>query len=128
MGRRHLTEDEARLALDRGKGVQTLLSRCERFGTSGIRWASLNKHTSGVSVWIFEVQSLPKGQQFVGVDHLSPLNPEIAFGDPDVAWVSLDFEAAVAELKTRFASLPLRFVNEGMIDEEYADYVAGDVR
>lgn len=91
---------------------------------SGIRWASLHDHPSGVCVWVFDVQAPAEGEDFVGVDHLGSLNPELDFGDPDVAWVAADFATAVAELRERFSVSVLRFVNEGMLDEEYVDYVS----
>lgn len=120
MGRRHLNEDEARFALNRGKGIHALLGSYEHHGKIGIRWVSLSKCASGIRIWVFEAQ-VPDPEHFVGLDHLSPLDPAVVFGDPSYSWISADFAEALATLAARFPQRSINFVNEGMIDDEYFD-------
>jgi len=123
MSRRYLTISEAESALNRGKSIECFLGSCERDGQCGIKWLSASRCGESVRLAIFETAD------FGSEDHLDlyefgPLNPTLELDEPDEEKMFDNFRLLVDEVEAMFPSSTARFVNEGIIQDEYSDFIA----
>jgi hypothetical protein len=122
--RRYLQLDEVDAALRRGRTVESFVGACVRNGQNGFRWLRLRKQNDFLCVGIFETadQGSPS---FLDIYELAPLDPTLALGEPAGQLTFGELPSCITALSERFPESPLRFVNEGVIQDEYADFISG---
>ncbi|MBP1153099.1 hypothetical protein JOD69_004971 [Methylocaldum sp. RMAD-M] len=123
MARRYLTQSEAESALSRGKATECFLGACVRDGKPGIRWLSARVSNEGFTVSVYESANI-RSAEFTDVYEFGPLDPELEFEDPVETFSADSFSKLTAELERRFFCCTERLVNEFVIQDEYADYLA----
>ena len=123
MSRRYLSPSEAAGALRRGKSVECFLGKCARDGQSGIRWLSISREQESQVIRLYETADLGDSN-FVDVYEFGPLNGELEPGEADEQICTPDMDACWDLLEQRFPGSTKRLVNEGVIQDEYADFVA----
>lgn len=123
MDRRYLQADEVAAALRRGKGVECFLGRCSRDGKPGIRWISL--HASGQSIELRVYDSADVGRpDYLDIYEFGPLDPALELGSADETLSFSDLQSCLDALSARFPTATSRFVNEGVIQDEYAEFLS----
>ena len=123
MSRRYLTSSEAEAAIDRGKSVECFLGSCQRDSKLGIKWFSARKGGNGIRVSVYETADLGN-EDFIDIYEFGPLNPDLELEDPDEIIDFSSFEAFYSEIEKKFSGSTSRLVNEFIIQDEYADYIA----
>lgn len=123
MSRRYLTSSEAEAAMNRGKSVECFLGSCERDSKPGIKWVSARAGGNGVRVSVYETADLGN-EEFIDVYEFGPLNPDLEFEDPDETLNFSSFAEFLSGIENKFSGSTSRLVNEFIIQDEYADYIA----
>jgi hypothetical protein len=123
MTRRYLLRSEVAAALRRGKVVECFLGRCERDGRIGVRHLALSSTDDVIVAQLFETADLG-GPTFLDLYEFGPLNRALEHGEPDqsVSFSSLD--ECLAFIDKRWPASSDRLVNERVLQDEYADFVA----
>lgn len=124
MGRRYLTFDEALSALRRGKPVECFLGSCERNGARGIRHASITLVGEDVQLQVFDTAD-EGSATLLDLYDFPPLDPSLSPGDADEVLFFPTLEACISALQDRWPEHGTRLVNEGVLQEEYRDHIAG---
>jgi hypothetical protein len=122
--RRYLESNEIDLALRRGRSVECFLGPCIRDGRNGIRWLTIRKHGDLTKVSLYESEDAGSSD-FIDLYEFGSLDPARESDEPAEQLVFSDLSACIAALSARFPDGALRFVNEGVIQDEYADFIAG---
>ena len=123
MGRRYLTLPEAEAALNRGKSIECFIGSCTRNNEIGIRWLTVSISTAGLSVRLFESADIGD-QNFTDVYEFGPLDPDLEFEDAKEAVDVPDFPAFVSFIEERFPGASSRLVNQFLVQDEYAEFIA----
>lgn len=123
MPRRYLTRSEAESALNRGKAIECFLGQCERDGRKGIKWLSASRRGEAVRMAFYETADIGN-EEFLDLYEFGPLNPDLDLDDPEEERVFGDFSTFISELESSFPGSTLKLVNEGVIQDEYLDYLA----
>lgn len=123
MSRRYLTSSEAKAAMNRGKSVECFLGSCQRDSKPGIKWFSARAGGNGIKVSVYETADLGS-EDFIDLYEFGPLNPDLELEDPDESIDFISFETFFSEIEKKFSGSTSRLVNEFIIQDEYADYVA----
>jgi hypothetical protein len=63
-------------------------------------------------------------EEFLDLYEFGPLNPDLDLDDPEEERVFGDFSTFISELESSFPGSTLKLVNEGVIQDEYLDYLA----
>ena len=123
MTRRYLLKDEVAAAFRRGKAVECFLGPCGRAGKPGVRYIAISGNGATVVARLFESQDLG-GPEFLDLYEFGPIDPALEHGEPDesVSFPSLD--ECLTFMDERWAGSSERLVNEGVLQDEYADFVA----
>lgn len=123
MTRRYLLKDEAAAALRRGKTVECFLGRCERAGMRGVGHLSIDMTDEMVVARLFETEDIGS-PAFLDLYEFGALNRALEHGEPDqsVSFTSLD--ECLTFMDVRWPGSSERLVNEGVLQDEYADFVA----
>jgi len=115
--RRYLTLSEAKLALNRGKNIEQFLGGYLVGTTLAIRYVVIRSDGERLIANVFECFE-PEHSGFYDVGEFQNVEPDI---DPeDFAFDSL--EEAISFLKFRNGIDANKFVNQGLVCEEYKDY------
>ncbi|WP_395005389.1 hypothetical protein [Undibacterium sp.] len=125
MPRRYLTLSEANATLNRGKSIECFIGACEKDGTPGVRWISISDRNKGICVAVFESADIGN-ESFLDVYAFGPLDSELEFGDPAKEVCFDEFTEAMSEIEAMFPSSSLKLVNEGMIQDEYLEFLKVD--
>ena len=123
MARRYLDASEVQSALQRGKSVECFLGACSHNGVAGIRWFSICAQSSGVAVSVFESADAGS-EEFIDVYEFGPVDPTLELDEATEQMQFPDLAACLNVLAKRFPESTSRLVNQGLIQDEYADYVA----
>lgn len=123
MPRRYLTLSEAESALNRSHSIECFLGPCERAGQRGIKWLSASRRGDWVRLAIFETADLGS-EDFLDLYEFGPLNPALELDEPDEEKMFENFRSLISEVEAMFPSSTARFVNEGIIQDEYSDFIA----
>jgi hypothetical protein len=114
---RHLSKQQALSALGRGASVEQMLT--ETLGGQNIRWLSVHAVGGGLALSLHQVQD-EGTTDFIDVTVFSPVDEDEEFGEgrllasyPDAATVLAAAEA--------YGARSDRWVNEGVVQDEYAD-------
>jgi hypothetical protein len=123
MSRRYLTSSEAEAAMNRGKSVECFLGTCQRNSNPGIKWFCAREVGNGIKVSVYETADLGSAE-FIDVYEFGPLNPDLEFEDPDETIEFSSFAEFYSGIENKFSGSTSRLVNEFLIQDEYADYIA----
>ncbi|GAA2097429.1 hypothetical protein GCM10009801_67750 [Streptomyces albiaxialis] len=124
---RHLTPAFALGALRRGRQVEQFLGVIEgdadRYGCQGLRWIALSPGRTGIAVTVCDVEDVGSGA-FLDITEFPPLDP-----DEDEPWgrrfALVDTpEEALRVAERDLAADPGRWVNQGVVCDEYRDFRA----
>jgi hypothetical protein len=118
--RRHLSAAEVERMLTYGRSVEQWLGAHAAAGERIVRWVRLDAERSGVySVTLFEVFD-DGGPDFIDLYEFSPADAD----RPDGATRAFSEARAALELARTLGADLDRFVNAGVVQDEYANYVA----
>ena len=123
MSRPYLTLSEVESALNRGKSIECFLGSCVRDGQRGIKWLSATRRGESVRLAIYETADLGS-EDILDLYEFGPLNPALELDEPDEEKMFQNFRSFISEVEAMFPSSTARFVNEGMIQDEYSDFIA----
>jgi hypothetical protein len=121
---RHLTRSFAEGALRRGREVEQLLEGFEQDGRRGLRWASISPPTRshGFIVGLHTVEDLDDTYRLTVDEYPSFHETDEedfgqTIGETESAKEAIDLAAR------ELAADPARWVNQGVLQDEYNDYV-----
>lgn len=125
MSRRYLLTDEVGALLRRGTAVEGFLGACSRDGKQGVRWLSLRSSGEDLELRIYESADIGSSE-YLDVYEFGPLNSELQIGEADETFSFADLQSCLAALSRRFPGASERLVNQGIIQDEYADFILRD--
>jgi hypothetical protein len=115
--RRYLTLSEAKSALNRGKQIEQFLGGYLADGEAAIRYAVIRQEDERIVATIYECLE-PPHPDFYDVVEFRDVEP-----DTDAEDFYFDtLEEAISFLKYRSGASADRYVNQGLVCEEYRDY------
>ena len=120
MPRRYLSYTEIDQRLRRGRAVEAFIGGGLVEGQRTIRWIVLQYHSDRVLGELWEAQD-PRDSEWLDV---------YSFGTPDgddeplILYQFDSLRDGLAELDRQFPKISERFVNQGVVQDEYADYLA----
>ena len=120
MTRRYLSKFEISSAVKRGKQVDAFLGAGDITSAPTIRYLSVRGGIDYVTAELWEVED-PRNPDFLDVYSLYSPNGDDA---PDQIFVFASVREALTELDKHFSGVSERFVNQGVVGDEYADYLA----
>lgn len=114
---RHLSSQQALSALGRGASVEQMLN--ETLGGQEIRWLSVHAADGGLALRLHQVRD--EGTiDFLDVTAFSPVDAGEEFGEGRLLGRFADAETALAAAEAN-GGRPDRWVNAGVVQDEYAD-------
>lgn len=115
---RHLTHSQIQSALSRGRHVEQLLSPTAINGVTALRWIDLHLSNDQFAIVLYEVFD-DGSEDYLDIYSFAPVNPD---DDPTPhSFDSLDDALTFAE--SSYAASRDRYVNQAVIQDEYADYL-----
>ena len=117
--RRYLTQSEVSSAIRRGKQVDAFLGAGNTSSDPTIRYLTVRGTPENVTAELWEVED-PRNPDFLDVYGLYPSNGDDV---PDQVFVFPSVPDAMSELNKHFPGVVDRFVSQGVIDDEYAEYL-----
>ena len=124
MARRYLQVDEVSSALRRGRAVECFLGPCGTGDDRGIRWLSL-RETPGGEICACVFESRDEGSpEFLDLYEFSPLRGELELGEPQERMMFPDLSKCLAAISERWPEATDRMVNQDVVQDEYADFIA----
>jgi hypothetical protein len=117
---RHLAKEDIASTLRRGKSVEQFLGRNPEDETGAqVRWVELRPAKNFIEAWVYDVDDVGDENQsdiydFPFLDPDGPVAPAASFSDA---------LAAAAYASEHWAAHPDRWVNQGVIADEYLDYI-----
>lgn len=119
---RHLTEQEAATALRPGASIEQLLTAT--LGERTVRWLSIAATGDGFALRLHDV--LDDGSDdFLDVYEFRPANEDEHVGEGVLLGTFPDVRAAI-DAATRAGARGTRWVNGGVVQDEYADLRSSD--
>lgn len=109
-------------ALRRGRSVESFLGGCVRDGIAGVRWLRISERPAGFDLHVYESADLGS-KDWVDLYEFGPLDPELGQDDANEAHSFLTFGECVRMIEGRWPGSALKLVNEGIVQDEYADYL-----
>ncbi|MCW0457417.1 MULTISPECIES: hypothetical protein [Xanthomonas] len=115
---RYLTNLDVRTNLAAGREVEQLLPERHEMNQLVIRYISIEKNRSGG--WKVRFCEVFDGgnPEFIDVYEFEALDPDLPFGDE---WVFDSIEGAMSFAEEKFGAANDRYVNRGLIQDEYKD-------
>lgn len=123
MSRRYLALSEAESALQRGKTVECFIGPCERGGARGVKWLAASLRGKIYRMNIYETAD-HGNERHLDLYEFGPLDPALELDQPDHTKVFDNFQTLIAEMETVFPGSSAKLVNEGVIQDEYSDFIA----
>ena len=114
---RHLTETQSLLALKRGSRIEQMLTRSLSEGK--LRWLVLEPDRSGIALRLHHVHDT-RNADFFDVYEFAALDEEEPHGEGRLVALYPDEHAALRTASS-IGSSPDRWVNAGVLQDEYAD-------
>jgi hypothetical protein len=124
MTRRYLLRHEVEMALNRGKTVECFLGPCGSAKKPGVRRLSIDLVEGAVVARLFETQDVGN-PAFLDLYEFGPLNEALGQDDADEVVSIPSLEECFAIIEKRWPGSSGRLVNERILQNEYADFVAG---
>jgi hypothetical protein len=119
---RYLIESFALGALRRGRSIEQFLGAVRESATPGVRWVEVVPVSAGYRVILYTVEDVG-GEHFCDLGEFPPLSPgdEEYFGEEVATTVEAPDALAMAEERT--GAVQGRWVNHGIAQDEYLDFV-----
>jgi hypothetical protein len=114
---RHLSRQQTLSALGRGARIEQMLN--ETLGGQDIRWLSVHAVDGGLALRLHQVRD-EGATDFLDVTAFSPVDENEEFGEGRLLGRYGDAEAALAAAEAN-GGRPDRWVNAGVVQDEYAD-------
>jgi hypothetical protein len=114
---RYLTMSDAQSALNRGKQIEQFLGGYSAGGDPAIQYVVFRIEDEKTVVTIYECFETSHAN-FYDVGEFQTVDPD---NDPEDHYFN-SLEEAVSFLEERHGGVIDRFVNQGLVDEEYKDY------
>lgn len=124
MTRRYLLKGEVASALHRGKVIECFLGRCERQGKLGVRHLAIGATGPMIIVRLYETQDIGS-PAILDLYEFGPLNRALEHGDPDQCFSFSSLDECLTFINQRWPGSGDHLVNEGVLQDEYADFIAG---
>lgn len=118
---RYLLPFAIRSALNRGRAVEQFLGGFEHNGSPALRRLTLQPENASVTLLVYESYD-EGGEDDLDLYEFSEVDGEP--GDPAAEHPCATLEEALTLARTRYGADPDRWVNEGIIQDEYQDYIA----
>lgn len=118
---RYLAEPLTTTSLDRGKSVECFLGGGHRGATATIRWVSVRKDGDQIEVTLWEAEDVGNAE-YVDIYSFPTMGDEP--GDPIALVTFTELQDAIAHACKVWGADPKRFVNQGVVQDEYADYLS----
>jgi hypothetical protein len=122
MPRRYLTDTEIDQRLRSGRSVEAFLGGGVVEGQRTIRWIVLRYDSDRVQGELWEALD-PRDPEWFDVYSFGTLNEE---GEPSILYQFNSLQDGLTELDRQFPRISQRFVNQGVVQDEYAEYLAND--
>ncbi|MEU1344513.1 hypothetical protein [Streptomyces sp. NPDC005827] len=119
---RHLTPAFALGALRRGKQIEQFLGATETDGRHGLRWIAISPGRTGVTIYLSDVEDVGT-DTFLDITEFPPLDPDEETWGREVAVLPTP-EEALHLAEHELAADPQRWVNDGVVCDEYQDFRA----
>jgi hypothetical protein len=117
---RHLTPAFALGALHRGKQIEQFLGEVHHNGRQGLRWIAIGPGRSGIAIYLSEVEDAGT-DTFFDITEFPPLDPDDEAWGKQIAAVSTP-EEALDRACSEPGVNPERWVNQGIVCDEYRDF------
>ncbi|MFI9366962.1 hypothetical protein ACIG5E_38920 [Kitasatospora sp. NPDC053057] len=117
---RHLTPAFALAALQRGKQIEQFLGAIEPDDRHGLRWVALSPSRAGITIYLSEVEDVGT-DTFLDITEFPPLDPDEETRGREIAVLPTP-EEALHLAERELAADPRRWVNQGIVCDEYQDF------
>ena len=117
---RYLLPPFIQSALNRGHAVEQFLGGFEYEGSPALRWLTLQPEEDGVTLLVYESYD-EGGEDFLDLYAFSEIDGEQ--GDSAAEHPCATLDEALTLARTRYGADPERWVNEGVVQDEYQDYL-----
>lgn len=122
--RRHLSPDETAAALKRGRQTEQLLGLEESAdGRRAVRWLTASTNGRMYELRLHVVEDVGT-DELLDVSEFPPLDPEEYVGEGRLVAVA-DDPTSVLQAAAQFGAADGRWVNQGLVEAEYADVRRG---
>ncbi len=118
---RYLAEPFMTTSLNRGKPVECFLGGARRGDTPTIRWVSLRQDDDQIEATLWEAEDIGNAE-YLDIYSFPMVGEEP--DDPIERATFSELHDAITHARKVWGADPDRFVNEGVIQDEYADYLA----
>ncbi len=109
-------------ALRSGRAVEAFLGGCSRAGAPGVRWLQIRERPTAFDLHVYESADLGSGD-FLDLYEFGPLDPSLEQDQASEFHSFLTFGECVRMMEERWPGAALKLVNEGIVQDEYADYL-----
>jgi hypothetical protein len=116
---RYLIDPFIRSAISRGRSVEQFLGGFSYQGDPAIRWLSIRADDNGVVLSLYESYD-PQEEDFVDVYSFPEL--EVEQGEAAAEHTCESIEEALALARSTYGASADRWVNDGVVQDEYGDY------
>lgn len=117
---RHLTPAFALSVLRRGKQIEQFLGAVETDGRPGLRWIALSPGRAGITIYLSQVGDVGT-DAFLDITEFPSLAPEDETWGREIAVLPTP-EEALHVSERELAADPHRWVNDGIVCDEYQDF------
>ena len=118
---RYLAEPFMTTSLNRGKSVECFLGGGRRGDTPTIRWVSLRQDGDQIEATLWEAEDVGNAE-YLDIYSFPTVGEEP--DEPIARATFAELHNAVTHACKVWDADPKRFVNEGIVQDEYADYLA----
>lgn len=116
---RYLSSYDLKVALNIGKGVEQFIGPMKREGISLLRYLWLVPEDSDYELWVVDCEDVGS-EDYVDISSFPTFDED----PPTHSFQTLD-EALSFSQKT-YGALPGKWVNQGVVQDEYLDYKRGN--
>ncbi|HLM65927.1 MAG TPA: hypothetical protein VK358_00300 [Longimicrobium sp.] len=116
---RYLVPAFIKSAIHRGVSVEQFLGGFDADGEPALRYMELRPKEDRVELWVHEVYD-QGDESYLDLYDFTPLDDD---AEDEPATQALTLDEALALARDRFGAHPDRWVHEGVIQDEYLDYL-----
>ncbi|MGJ8674271.1 hypothetical protein [Rubritalea sp.] len=117
---RYLTLSFIKSALNRGKAVDQFLGEITRDGLTGVRYIQISVEDGEYQLTTYDKENIGS-EDFLDIYSFPSLIEDEEYDRPYTSYS--DLEAALSASTTNHGTQPDRWVNEGVVQDEYKDYL-----
>lgn len=117
---RYLTLNYIESSLNRGKAIEQFIGEITREGKQGIRFLQVRVHSSSYQLSIYDVEDIGS-EEYLDVYSFSPIVEE-DYDDPQ-RQIFNSLDETLAFTSSHLTASIDRWTNEGIVQDEYKDYI-----